>query len=334
MFEGILNGWDMFKASIKAFKKYPVMIFPLLFVWCVYALAILYMKHGLKWERFSGGESALIVSGFIFAFAFLLAVSCSVLLELIQQIESGKKADLLKAVFDTLTLNLVKMIPIVIVWTFIWFLLTIISTLIHRKNEKNDSDFNSENAAKILVGAGGEFSFSSYFVDALKKGVRIIVFLILPGIAWENRSCFGAVKKGMGIFRLHLYEFTTGFALTELASFIIFFPFILMIMLGSAKEGRTPIIVFPEQAWYLAIVYIAFAWSYTVYLEQMFAAELYLWHIKWERQLNKLRASGDLGKLSFYDVKRPSLLDDIPDLIENLPISTQEKITKKSPWAK
>ncbi|HOD39396.1 MAG TPA: hypothetical protein PKW98_01410 [Candidatus Wallbacteria bacterium] len=334
MFEGISNGWDMFKESIKVFMKYPVMIFPLLFVWCVYAPMILYMKYGLKWEKFSGGESILIVTAFIFAFAFLLAMSCSVLLELIQQIESGKSPDLLKAVFETLALNLVKMIPIVIVWTVLWVLLTIISALIRRKNEEDDSEFNAENAAKTLAGADGEFSFSSYFIDALKKGVRMIVFLILPGIAWENRGCFDAVKKGLSVFRLHLYEFTSGFVLTELASFIIFFPVALMFALGSAKKGRPPIIVFPEQAWYLAMVYIAFAWSYTIYLEQMFVAELYLWHIKWEREFDKLRASGDMRPFSFYDVKRPSLLDDTPDLVENLSASTQEKIVKKSPWNK
>lgn len=337
MFEGIANGWDMFKESLRVFVKFPVMMFPLLLVWCIYAPMILYMKYGLKWEKFSQNESIMIVMAFIFSFAFLLAISCSVLLELIQQIETGKEPDLLKAGFDTFAFNLIKMIPIVIVWTILWTVLAIISALLRKRNNRGDDDdtseFNAQNAAQTLAGAdGGKFSLSSYFIDALNKGIRMIVFLILPGIAWENLGCFDAVQKGFRIFKLHLYEFASGFVLTEFASFIIFFPVALMFALGIGKKGHSPIIVFPEYAWYLAMVYIAFAWSYSIYLEQMFVAELYLWHKKWEREFEALRASGDMRPFSFYDVKRPSLLDDTPDLIENLPQRVKSKLEEKSPW--
>ncbi len=335
MFEGIHNGWDMFKESFKVFARYPVMIFPLLLVWCVYAPVILYLRYGIKWKLLSDGEAIFILTAFIFGFTFLLAVSCSILLELIEQIETGKNPDLIKAVFDTMAFNLIKMIPIIIIWTIIWLILSIIEAILRRRKRSYDDDDESmtaRGAAETLAGHSENFSLSSAFIDALKKGVRMIVFLILPGIAWENLSCYSAVKKGFTIFRQHLYEFTAGFLLTEFAALIIFTPPAVMFLLGSSKKGRPPIIEFPDFAWYLTIVYIAFAWSYTIYLEQMFVAELYLWHLKWEREYNAAQSELEYKPVSFYDVKRPSLLDDVSDLVNNLPQPVQKKIAR-SPWS-
>lgn len=55
--------------------------------------------------------------------------------------------------------------------------------------------------------------------------------------------------------------------------------------------------------------------SYSIYLEQMFTAQLYLWHIKWEKAVKKAREDGKEAP-SLRDVPRPSVLDKVSDLLD------------------
>ena len=100
----------------------------------------------------------------------------------------------------------------------------------------------------------------------------------------------------------------TGFTLTWFAAIIIFLPPSILFFL-SDESG----IIFPEIVWIISIIYIAIAWSYSIYLEQMFAAELYLWHMKWEKQIEKEKRDGvPLSKIQ--DIKKPSILDEISEM--------------------
>jgi preprotein translocase subunit SecG len=306
--EGIKNAWDLIKASIRVFNKYPKFLIPLLLVWLIYAPIILYLEYGFNPDAFSAGQLFLIIIGIIFLFVFLLAFSCLVLLELIQQLESGEKLSLGKALSSTVTHDLLKIIPIVIIWTIIWFILSILEAIFSKRKERRKS-FTVENAAKTLAGYGN-FSPSSAFFRELKRGVRMIVFLILPAIAWENLSFIKAIKKGLGVFKVHLLEFVSGFVLTWLAEVIIFLPAAILFHISDNFE-----VTFPTWVWVITIIYTGFAWSFSIYLEQMFAAGLYLWHLKWEKQIEEEKK---LGKplSNLRDIKRPSLLDEVPELLE------------------
>lgn len=309
MFEGIKNGWDLIKDSIRVFYYHPKFLIPLLITWLIYAPIILYLEYGFNWDTLSFGQTFLFVFGIIFLFAFLLAFSCSMLLELIQQLESGQRMSLGKAFSHTLAHNILKITPIVIIWTIIWFILLILQAIFSKAKEIKKESFTAENAAKTLAGYR-TFSLSRAFFKALEKGVRMIVFLILPAIAWENLSFGKAIKKGIGVFKAHLSEFVSGFVLTWAAAVIIFLPPGILFYI-SDELGIT----FPTWVWVVTIIYIAFAWSYAIYLEQMFTAELYMWNLKWEKQIEKEKRLGKpLSKLR--DVKRPSVLDEVPELLE------------------
>lgn len=78
----------------------------------------------------------------------------------------------------------------------------------------------------------------------------------------------------------------------------------------------------PEYAWVLTIMYIAFVWSYSVYLEQMFAAGLYLWHMKWERAVGNAQRDGTPIP-SMRQIPQPSILDDVHELIEKPEMASQ-----------
>lgn len=312
MFEGIENGLHLIKDSIRVFRHHPSFLIPLLIVWIVYGSVILYLQYGLNWDSFTATQVFLIIFGAIFIFAFLLSFSCSMLLELIQQIESGKKTSLLKAFTSTIAYNLIKMIPLIIVWTIIWFILLVLQAIFSKRGKREKRKFTAENAARTLAGHGGSFSLSGAFFESLQKGVRMIVFLILPAMVWENLSFGKAVKKGISVFRAHFTEFATGFVLTALAAIILFLPPSLLFYISDKAE-----VDFPAWVWTIAIIYIAFAWSYTIYLEQMFVAELYLWDMKWEREIRKNPAkNSEYLAGGLRSVERPRILDEVPDLLE------------------
>lgn len=309
MFQGIRNGWGLVKESIKVFNRHPKFIVPLLIAWVIYASIILYLKYWFNTDVYTTSQVSLIVLGIVFLFAFLLSFSCSILLELIQQLESGNKMSVTEAFGHTLGRNTIKILPIVIVWTIIWFILLVIQALLSKDKKQEKESFSAENAAKTLAGYGS-FSFSRVFFEELQKGVRMVIFLILPAIAWENLGFWKATKKGLGIFRAHLSVFVTGFVLTGLAAAIVFLPPALLFSISDGME-----IAFPDWVWVVTSIYVAFAWSYSIYLEQMFIAELYLWNYKWEKEVVKAQQEGKPIP-SLKDIPRPSLLDDIPSLMD------------------
>lgn len=315
MFQGVKNGWDLIKESIRVFNHHPKFLVPLLVTWLIYAPVILYLKYGFNWDAYAGVQILWIVFGIIFFFAFLLAFSCSMLLELIQQLESGQKMNLAKSFSHTLRHNILKIIPLVFVWAIIWFILTIIQALLSKKKRgKSEREaFTAENAAKTLAGFQ-KFSLSRAFFKALEKGIRMIIFLILPAIAWENLGFWKSVKKGIATFKAHLSEFVTGFVLTEVAAIIIFLPPAILFYISGELE-----VSLPDPVWIATIIYIAFAWSYSIYLEQMFTAELYLWNLKWEKEVARAQKEGKPIP-SMREVPRPSVLDEVHELVEKTEI--------------
>lgn len=308
MFKGLKTGWDVINASISAFFKHPIFLLPLLTVWLVYAPTIIYFKWHFHWDNYNKSETALIVFLIIFGFCLLLTLSCSILLELIQQKETGKKFNLFKSLGETLTKNIIQIIVLAFFWSILWFILTILEAFLSRKKNLSDKEAeNAENIARTLAGTGN-VSFTSLTFDALKKGIRMIVFLIMPAFAWENFGINKSIKRGLSILKQRTTEFITGYTLSYLAAAIVFIPPIIMFKLSKDK------VEFSDEVWILCIIYIAFAWSYTIYLEQMFTAELYLRQLKWEKNV---RIAIDNGKNppKFWQTNNPSIIDDNPDLI-------------------
>jgi len=138
----------------------------------------------------------------------------------------------------------------------------------------------------------------------------MIMFLILPAIAWENLGFWKSVKKGLATFKAYLSEFVTGFVLTEVAAIIIFLPPAILFSISGELD-----VSLPDPVWIATIIYIAFAWSYSIYLEQMFTAELYLWNLKWEKEVAKAQKE-NRPIPSMREVSRPSVLDEVHELVD------------------
>jgi len=241
----------------------------------------------------------------------VIGISCLVLLEMFHQVESGLPIKLGLAFVHTLDDDLPRALPILLVWALLWFALTLIQVFTRRKRAGDSTtEFSPENAARVLVGYRSQFSFSDAFFEAMKKGVRMVVFLILPAIAWEHLWPIDATRRGLHVLKAHLSVFASGFVLTEAASLLIFLP-AFVIIYTSAKARVT----LPPEVWFGVIIYSSFAWSFTFFIEQMFAAQLYLWHLKWLDACKD--ASNSKSPLpSLENVKKPTILDDVPEFVK------------------
>lgn len=324
MYQSLKNGLEISRVSIRALFRYPKLLVPLLITWLFCAFATLYLIYFFDRNEISTSMTFLLIFIVILIGTFLLSLSCSMLLELIEQQESGKKMRLMEAFLDTLGFNLLAIIPLAVIWAGVWFILLLLEILFskNKRSREEDQELTAENAARTLAGHDNTLTLSSSFLDAMQKGFRMVVFLILPGIAWESLGFKKAFQRGRDILSIHLKEFISGFILTEAAAALIFVPAAIIFNLSGKWD-----VPFPDWVWYITIGYIWISWSLAIYLEQMFTAELYLWHMRWEREMwQALEEKRPIPLLK--DIKLPSLLDETPDILK----IQIEDIKKKAAW--
>ena len=300
------NAIEIFQSSIRFFLRYPISIFPLILCWCIYAPIILYLEFYMNWDAFNASEIFGIVFLIYFVFSFIIGTSCLILLEIVQQVESGKRPKLSKALKDCFFRDLIKALPVLIIWSIIWSILALLEAILSKKKDENDrkeKELTAKSAAKTLAGVKKESSLINSFFSALKKGLRMIVFIILPAVAWEELGPIRAIKKGLTVLRSTIPEFITGYALTRVFVAIVILPVAIIFYIDSEFS-----VVFPEFVWYFVLVYIAFSWSISFLVEQLYVAELYLWHIKWEDEYKTAKEEGKelptlrgTPKPSFFD---------------------------------
>lgn len=307
------SGLSIILNSISIFKRWPQLIVPLLLTWLIYAPTVIYLKYFHTWEQYSTPQNFLVGFGVVILLSVTLCFSCSWLLEMLQDLEERKTTGLFDTFRRVLFENFIDILPIAIVWAFLWFILSIIGAILSKRDRNRTEAFTAQSAAETLAGYE-RFSFSSLFIDALQKGIRMIVFLIMPAIAWENLGSIAAIKKGFAVFRVRLNQFTMGYALTFGASALAFLPAVVMVELGTdGKDGAPPLVHFSDHAWIVLTVYIGFAWSFSIYLEQMFTASLYMWHLKWEKLCKEAKEKGD-PLPGFNEVHPPQILKTLPEL--------------------
>lgn len=288
----ISDGWGIFKDSFRILKRYPVIALPLFGAWIVVAavtLAFRYLDFTL---------SAAFLA--IFLVAYSISLACFMLLEFIEQIESGQKISYLKASYQLVTQNAIKVIPLTFVWTIIWFILIILRALTKKKGDDDDNPEPSlEDAGQTLSGLNNSpFSWWGLGLDLIEKLLRMIVFTCLPAIAWEGKGSIAAFKKGSTVVRKHPGQFFASYGLTGAAALLMALPLVPIGFLSKAE------VELPGAVWIAVIIYSGIIWTIEMYLEQMTVAILYLWHLKAEEQ----------GVHDLNQVSKPHLLDNIPEL--------------------
>jgi len=85
-----------------------------------------------------------------------------------------------------------------------------------------------------------------------------------------------------------------------------------VIELGTPHKGNPPLYHFPPEVWVGVIIYIGLAWSLSMYLEQMFMANLYNLQMNWVKIAAIAKANGE-KVLEFHQMPLSKLID-FPDL--------------------
>lgn len=306
-FHRLKDGIAIMSHAIRVLFAYPILLVPILFCWLVYGPLVLYLAYLHPWDSLSFGGVVWSVFGPVILLPFVLTFSCHVLLEMIQQIETDQDVDLMHAAKDAANRNMVKSLPIVLIWSVLWLILTILDLIISGKDVDSPNTLTLGNTARTLSGDASGLMLSRSFFRLLNKAVRMAMYLTLSSIAWEDTGPHEAIKRGFSALRKHTAEFATGFVSSELIATVVFLPVGVFILSVVFFE-----IVVSTPAWVILIVYIAIAWSFSLYIEQMLAAGLYLWHLKWLRVIDQEAESG-LPLPTLRDVGGPSILDGIPE---------------------
>jgi len=296
-FSKINEGWKTFKDSIIFIFKKPVFLIPIFFSWIVVITIVLYNRYYFP-ELQNFWVIILYVYFILAIMSFSIIFANTVMLELIQQIETGKKTSLSKALRETLGLNLIKIIPIAFIWALVWLFIVILRALTSKARRERVQP-SVRDAARTLSGMNTPFSLSEFGLSMMEKAIRMTVFMALPAVAWENQGPFSAFKKSFQILKKHPVQFLTSYSLTFAAGVIMALPLVPIYILDEMG------VVLSSSIWVVIIIYVGIVWTLEVYLEQMSVGILYLWHMKWLRK-------GGQGELS--SVKKPDLFDEIYEL--------------------
>lgn len=324
MFKNIKASWELIYDAILAFKHYPVLLVPLLAFSALFSGLLVYIVFHMGSTELSKAMLWSIIALVFFVYSFGLAASCSTLVELVRHIESGEKPSLGSALHATFTKNLPGLLLLSLFWLIVEIICFIISALIssvmERLNKhKRITRFNQslqqaialqkatpQNIATLmmgLTGSGDPNDIDNY----LAKLARMSVFLAIPSISWEKGTAFSPLKRAWKIGKSNFGMFLSGFVLSELIATIVFLPPLALFI--AQNEG----FVVPDFLWYLTIAYIVFGISCRLYLEQIFIAKLFLWHMKFEDAVATAKRDGNRVPSGIHEVARPKLMDDIAE---------------------
>jgi hypothetical protein len=298
----IVQALTMVGSSLRAFARYPSLLVALGVVWVGLAAAgWLALPHVLDLFDSSAMDSettfwltVAAVGVCVFAVAGLaLSFGCLVVLERVRQIEMDEPRSLTGALASALA-NTVRALPLVLMWSVLWLAVNVVGMLLGGGSEDDDRD-------------GGD-RLLDWSLRAACDAMRMLLFCSLPALAWEvGGSPLGAVRRGMAVARRHKAEFGVGLLLSELAGELAILPFAGLVV---AYMGGVDL---PEVAWLGAVALSLLLWTFVMLVQQLYAAELYVWHLLWEDASARSVAAGE-APLAPDAVTRPSLLDGVPAL--------------------
>lgn len=121
---------------------------------------------------------------------------------------------------------------------------------------------------------------------------RIRVLFLLPAIVWEGVSFNEAERKSKQLLNERVETFSPNFGLSKVLPLLVLF--------GLMKAELFP----------FSVIVV----SSMIYMEQIIAAELYLWHLRWSKAV-ELAPSLGRESPSFEKMDQPSLLNGVPELL-------------------
>lgn len=302
-------------SSFRVLVSYPKLITPMLFAWISFFSISIASFFVINWKINSFTDTIYPLFFYYLLFAFFISIACSMLLEMVQQIENGEKPSFFKSLTITLWENLNDMIPVIFVWSLLWIGITIFEIFLskkeriereHRLNNYENLD-DIKNALEFLNGKT-TIGLSTLFFEILKRGIRMTVMMSFCAIAWDNLGYYDAVKKAFRAIKSDFYHFMSGYLSTGLVLIVIFLPPVLGIFIWAGGYAQMHL-----RNFIFLLLYVIFALSYAIYMEQLFMAQFYMWYRKWEiLAIKSLKAGYKPPEIE--DIPVPSILDKRNDL--------------------
>ncbi len=293
------QGWALFKDSFVFLFKKPIFLGPIFIAWVAVATIVLGTRYILipRVEQMTLGVVVLTVFIILVAFTYTIILANTIMLEFIYNIERGEKPTWGHALRKTFVKNIIKLIPIAIIWSGILLITILIRALTSKKRSSKKPEPSIPDAARTLSGMNVDpFSWLKLGLRMFEKLVRMTIFLSLPAIAWEEKNPFAAFGKAFRIIKQHPVQFLSSYTLTGIAGALMALPLVPIYLLNEAGVQIATIV------WWGVIIYSGIIWTLGIYLEQMSVGLLYLWHYKWEQ-------GGSQGDLT--SIPKPDLLDDV-----------------------
>jgi len=239
----------------------------------------------------------LISENYFWVFFIYYAVFCTIcillnafLLEVVYQIETGNKPELWQCIFDMMRHNLIHIFPLGMVWASLLFILLIVESFLSL-NAKRKS-------LKNLVNTG---------FTLLREGLRMIVFLTLTIITWEEKSLIGAFNKARKSLSGNFSKYFIEYARSRISVIVLLIPvFFVGFMSGSGIE-------FPLWVIFITLLYFQLVMSFTILLEQLIVAEIVMWETKYLKAIEAAPDDAD-PEIVLTDIPRPSIFDTVADL--------------------
>lgn len=280
------TGISQIQAAIQLLFRHKVLIIPYGGFW---VCLLLLPKITPRVPESTPFWVSLLILWYVPVILFTLA--SFMLLELIEQIESDQPVNLLRAVLQAVSFDLVWSLPIILVWslvgTLVWLLLFPLSLL-----------------------SGG-------LTASLQKRLRLSILFVLPAIAWEQVAPWRAVQKGNQAAGEHWAEFVTSFGISDLVWKVVSWFFLLFLLVAQWLSGMVDyeqVLITSTRVMFIILLFFPFVLSFMIYIEQLVAAELYLWHLRWFKAIALAEAKGH-RRPRLDRVDRPSLLNEIPELV-------------------
>jgi hypothetical protein len=132
---GIAEGWKFFKTSFRILFKKPIFLLPIIISWIVAAGIILYARYYFPTTH-SLLLDLLFVYLFVFIIAYVIVLMNLLMLEFVQQIESGEKISFSKAVKELFSWDAIAVIPLAIFFATVWFIILVLEALTSKSREK------------------------------------------------------------------------------------------------------------------------------------------------------------------------------------------------------
>lgn len=289
------------------FRTYPRMALPLVLCWAVLAAGVLNFHFNSSLVNLSTPDKLLIVYAFIACLCVATAFACTMILQMIFDIETvGKPLSLVRAFLASLR-HAIAITLLALLWSVLWFILIVLAAVFSRKKDKSGGAFSARNAARALSGqdAGGGVQA---FLSALAKGLRMIVLLCLPAIIWEGRGFFGALSRGWDVLERQKVAIMKDYAVSYAAIALAALPIAVLFYANSEFD-----VDFPDWVWLSVILYGAVLWTFQMFLEQVMMAVQFMRMIKWEHAAREARENREPWPL-MSEIPLPSILDDVADL--------------------